>query len=182
MYKKVILFLLTFFRYGWSQIQKLPINNFRWLTDEEIRDFNFSSNFNGEKGYLIECDLHYPKHLHKLHANLPLAPELLEVNFANLAPFVQDAIESTEGVRKYKDVKLMSTFHDKIEYVCHIRNLQLYLSLGLVLKKVHRILEFNQDYVLKPYIEQTTKARQNAVSKFEKDLFKILVSLLINYF
>jgi hypothetical protein len=131
---------------------------------------------------LIECDLHYPKHLHKLHANLPLAPELLEVNFANLAPFVQDAIESTEGVRKYKDVKLMSTFHDKIEYVCHIRNLQLYLSLGLVLKKVHRILEFNQDYVLKPYIEQTTKARQNAVSKFEKDLFKILVSLLINYF
>lgn len=147
-----------------------------------MNDFDFNSEFDGEKGYFIECDLHYPKHLHKLHANLPLAPELLEVTFDNLPPFVQDAIEKTEGVRRYKDTKLMSTFHDKIDYVCHIRNLKLYLSLGLVLKKVHRILEFNQDYVLKPYIEKTTKARQNAMSKFEKDLFKILVSLFQTLF
>lgn len=165
------------FRYGWSQIQKLPLNNFKWLTKTEIEAFDFTQDFDGEKGYFVECDLHYPKHLHKLHANLPLAPEILEVNFNNLPPFVKDAIEKTEGVKSYKDIKLMSTFHDKLEYVCHIRNLKLYLSLGLVLKKIHRILEFNQDYVLRPYIELTTKARQNAVSKFEKDLFKILVIL-----
>lgn len=157
-------------------MQKLPLNNFRWLSKEEISKFDINIDADNQKGYFVECDLEYPKHLHKYHSNLPLAPELLDVCFDDLSPFAQEAIQETQGTRCYKDSKLMSTFRDKIGYVCHIKNLQLYLSLGLVLKNVTRILEFNQDYVLAPYITKTTEARQNAKSKFETDLFKKLVS------
>ena len=162
--------------YGEAQMQKLPYKDFRWLDKNEIASFDVSRlDLEGEKGYFVECDLHYPKKLHESHSSLPLAPEILEVNFDNLSPFIQSSIEKTDG-KHYKDVKLMSTFHDKQNYVLHAKNLKLYLTLGLRLKAIHRVLEFTQTHLLAPYIEKTTEARQQANSKFEMDLFKKLVS------
>lgn len=162
--------------YGFCQSQKLPLNHFEWLTKHEIDNFDLKQDCNGEYGFFVECDLRYPKHLHKKHSNLPLAPEILEVHFDNLSPYAKSAIFQTEGSRMYKDTKLMSTFHDRLGYITHIRNLQLYLELGLEVKKVHRILRFRQDYILKPYIEMTTDARKKSSSTFESNLFKKLVS------
>ena len=48
--------------------------------------------------------------------------------------------------------KLVPSFFDKEKYVIHYENLQLYLRLGLKLKRMHRVLEFNQSQWLKPYI------------------------------
>ena len=162
--------------YGNAQMQKLPMSGFRWLNDDEVSEFNVCMNADDEYGYFVECDLHYPTHLHSNHSNFPLCPEILEVNYENLSPYVKKAIFDTEGKKQYSDVKLMSTFHDKLNYVTHIKNLQLYLSLGIELIKIHRVLEFKQDALLKPYIEKTTAARQKAESKFQMDLFKKLVS------
>ena len=162
--------------YGWSQVQKLPTGGFRWLTREETQMFDVFQDIDGEIGYFVECDLHYPSHLHESHSNFPLAPEILEIDFENLSPYAKTAIAKSNGEKRYSDVKLMSTFHDKINYVLHIRNLQLYLSLGLKLMKIHRVLEFKQEHLLRPYIEKTTLARQKAASKFESDQFKKLVS------
>ena len=39
----------------------------------------------------------------------------------------------------------------------HYENLQHYLRLGLKLKKLHRVLEFNESQWLKPYIEFNAK-------------------------
>ena len=168
--------------YGEAQMQKLPKEKFRWLSATELINFDVHQDLNGEKGYFIECDLHYPSRLHDEHSNFPLAPEILEVRYENLSPYVKMAIEKTEGWKQYKDVKLMSTFHDKLNYVTHARNLQLYLSLGLKLLKIHRILEFSQDHILKPYIEMTTAARKKSSSKFEMDLFKKLVKTCFTTF
>ena len=165
--------------YGFSQMQKLPIGGFRWLGNEEISVLNLNKNFDGEIGYFIECDLKYPEHLHELHSNLPLAPELLKIEYDNLSPYARRAIRKTEGVRRYRDVKLMSTFHDRKKYVLHIRNLQLYLSLGMELTKIHRVLEFRQDYLMVPYITRTTAERKKSTSKFDMDLFKKLVSCFV---
>ena len=53
--------------------------------------------------------------------------------------------------------KLVPNFFDKEKYVLHYENFQLYLRLGLHLKKIHRVLEFNQSQWLKPYIEFNTQ-------------------------
>ena len=48
------------------------------------------------------------------------------------------------------------------------------LNHGLVLKNVHRVISFNQDEWLKPYIETNNKIRTGAKNDFEKDFFKLL--------
>ena len=40
--------------------------------------------------------------------------------------------------------KLVPNFFDKEKYLIHYENLQLYLRLGLKIKKIHHLLEFNQ--------------------------------------
>jgi surface protein len=144
--------------------------------------FNKTLNFDinsidleGKYGYFIECDLEYPKEIYDLHQNLPLAPEVLEINYDSLSPYAQTALIESDERQKYKDVKLMATFADRINYITHSKNLKLYLDLGMKLKKIHRILKFRQKLLIAPYIEKCTIARQKATSKFQMDQYKKLV-------
>lgn len=162
--------------YGNAQLSKLPTGTYSWLDEEELKDFDINKiNLEGKYGYFIECDLTYPKNLHKSHQNLPLAPEILEVNFDCLSPYAKNALLESNNQKKYKDVKLMATFQDRINYVVHCKNLKLYLDLGMKLKKIHRVLKFRQKKIFKPYIEKCTEARQKATNKFHMDQYKKLV-------
>ena len=58
--------------------------------------------------------------------------------------------------------------HDKEEYVIHIRNFKKALTHGLVLKKEHRIIKFNQKGWLKPYIAMNPHLRKKIKNDFEK--------------
>ena len=68
---------------------------------------------------------------------------------------------------------LIPTLKDKKKYVLHYRILQLYMDLGLKIKKVHRVLEFNQSPWLKQYTGFNTEKRKHAKNTFEKDFFKL---------
>ena len=56
----------------------------------------------------------------------------------------------------------------------HIKVLKQALNHGLVFKKVHRIIQFNQKDLLKPYIDMNTELRKKAKNDFEKDFFKLM--------
>ena len=56
----------------------------------------------------------------------------------------------------------------------HIRVLIQVLNHGLVFKKVHRVIQFNQKDWLKPHIDINTKLRKEAKNDFEKDFFKLM--------
>lgn len=67
----------------------------------------------------------------------------------------------------------MTTLYNKENYVLHYRNLKQALNNGLVLRKIHKILKFDQSPWLKPYIELNNRLRTKAVTAFEKNLFKL---------
>ena len=65
----------------------------------------------------------------------------------------------SERMKIKKCIKLACNLYDKKEYVVHIRALKQVLNHGLIFKKVQRVIEFNQEAWLKPYIEMNTKLR-----------------------
>ena len=71
---------------------------------------------------------------------------------------------------------MVDKMYDKKEYVVHIRTLKQALNHGLILKKVYRVIQFNQEAWLKPYIEKNTKLKIEAKKKndFEKYFFKLM--------
>ena len=111
--------------YGWSMLQMLPVDKFEWIKDTFQFNEAFIKSYNEEsdEGYFLEVNIQYPEKLHELRNDLPFLPEIMK----------------TEKVEK-----LVINLHDKTEYVIHIRNLKQALNHGLVLKKVHRVIKFNQ--------------------------------------
>ena len=55
-----------------------------------------------------------------------------------------------------------------------MRALKQVLNHGLIFKKVHRVILFNQNAWLKPYIDMNTKLRKESKYEFEKDFFKLM--------
>ena len=64
--------------------------------------------------------------------------------------------------------------HEKTEYIVHIRNSKQALNHGLVLKKIHRAISFNQDEWLKSYTELNAKLRKKVKNEFGKKFFKLM--------
>ena len=87
----------------------------------------------------------------------------------------------TKIVDKYEikvgDVKiLIPNLGNKTNYVVHYRNLQLYLSLGMKLTKIHRVLTFKQSDWMEKYINFNTEKRMKAANDFEKEFFKLMIN------
>ena len=70
--------------------------------------------------------------------------------------------------------KLVCNLYDKNSYVVHIRSLKQALNHGLILRKVHKVIQFNQELRLQEYIDMNTELRKEAKNNFEKDFFKLM--------
>ena len=79
-----------------------------------------------------------------------------------------------ERVEVNKVMKLIPNLNEKEKYVLHFENLNLYESLGLVIKKIHRGIRFEESPWLKSYIDLNTSLRARATNEFEKDFFKLM--------
>ena len=157
--------------YGWAMCKRLPTGNFKWINPEIVNLGSY--NENSDKGIILEVDLEYPKELHQLHNDYPCAPEKMIITDDMLSDYARK-IKEEHSVSSGKVPKLVTTLLDKEKYVLHYQNLKLYLSLGLKIKKIHRVLEFDQSAWLKQYIDYNTEMRKNAKNSFEKDFFKLM--------
>ena len=120
----------------------LPYGRFKWPKDVD----NFDVNSVSEKspiGYVIEVYLEYPDELHVLHNDYRLAPEKLAISYDMLSDYCKEIADKHEI--KVGDVeKLIRNLGNKSNFVLHYRKLQLYLSLGKKLTKIHRVLVNNK--------------------------------------
>ena len=159
--------------YGLSQIGKLPLSDFEWLPKYHISSFSIDDvDLDGEYGYILEVDLEYPEGLHYLHNDFPLAPDSYKIDLDDLSKYSKECFKLSNQNPSYKSTKLTSTFLDREKYVVHMKNLKLYVNLGMRLKKIHRILRFKQDSFLEPFISKCTNERIISKTPFEKNLFK----------
>ena len=169
--EKHIMYLDANNLYGWAMSQYLPTGGFKWLNEEFLLLDDYTDD--SDKGLILEVDLEYPDELHDLHNDYPLAPEKVKVERDMLSTYCKE-IANKFNMSSGLVHKLIPTLGNKEKYVLHYRNLQLYLDLGMKLKKVHRVLEFNQSPWLKEYIDFNTVKRANAKNSFEKDFFKLM--------
>ena len=171
---KYIMYLDANNLYGWAMSQYLPTGNFKWMTDKEISKIDLGKyKADGKKGLIPEVDLEYPQELHDIHNDYPVAPEKVKVSNNMLSTYCKKIAEKYD-ISIGLVSKLIPTLRDKKEYVLHYRNLQLYLDLSLKIKKVHRVLKFDESPWLKQHIDFNTEKRKHAKNPFEKDFFKLM--------
>ena len=103
----------------------MSVNDFKWVEylSESNEDFVKSYSDESDEGYFLEVDVQCPENLHNLHNGLHFF---------------------SKGMKIEKVDKLIANVYDKEEYVIRIRNLKQASSYGLVMKKFHRVIKFNQ--------------------------------------
>ena len=105
------------------------------INEDSMKSYNEES----DEGYFLEVDVEYLEKLHELHNDLPFLPDRMKI----------------KGFEK-----LVANLHDKTEYVIHIRNLKQALNHGLALKTVYKVINFNPNTWLNPYIDMNTDLRK----------------------
>ena len=138
-----------------AMTEKLPVRGFRWMDNISKIDEDFVKDYdkNNNKGYILDVDIDYPSRLQNLHSDLPFLPERMVINNTK---------------------KLVCNLNHKKNYIVHINVLKQALDHGLKLKKVHRVIEFEQEAWLKEIIDVNTELRKKVTNDFEKDFFKLM--------
>ena len=156
--------------YGWAMSQYMPYANFKWSDKQFDYESIMQISKTADIGYMFEVDLHIPddEKMHDYFNNYAPCPENISIKKSDLSEWQQ------ENYNESKITKLCTSLKDKSKYVINYRHLQLVLSLGVELKKVHRVLQFNQKPFLAEYIELNTNLRKVAKNEFEKDFFKLM--------
>jgi hypothetical protein len=65
--------------------------------------------------------------------------------------------------------KLIANLYDKTEYVVHITNPQLYINMGWILTRIHRVIRFRQSRRSKPYVDTCSELRSKSIDDFDKE-------------
>ena len=116
--------------YGLAMCKKLPHDDFKWYYGrmDEKRVMKYSDD--DDIGYILEVDLDYPKQLHDLHKDYPLAPEIMSISENMLSQVQKDIHKYYYGkdASDEKSNKLVLNVMDKKKYVLHISALKFYLA------------------------------------------------------
>ena len=161
--------------YGYAMSCPLPQGNFKWLREDEWKIIDWKGLTEEQStGYIIECDLEYPPALHDLHSDYPLAPEKRYIEYEMLNDLqIKLLVHYQVPKSGIRCQKLIPHFLPRFNYVIHYQNLKFYLEEGMILKRIHKVLEFKQTRWLAPYIIKNQVLRAEAKSEFEKSQPKL---------
>ena len=165
--------------YSFCMTKPLPYKDFRWENPSIITD-RFIQNYSDEdrRGLFVEVDLAYPRELHRTHDSFPCAPSHQMIPEKDLSPYQQEYLSRHNIKHATEHYKVIPNLYDKHNYVCHIKNLQQYVSLGLKLTKVHAVISFRQKRWLKTYIDLVTRLRQsNYQDPFAVAAWKLMMNV-----
>ena len=146
-------------------MQKLPYKDFEHsnTTLDEVLNTSDDSDY----GYWLICDLEYTNECKERTSNFQLLPYGREVENNELGYKQRPPTSS-------KSKKLILDPNNKYEYPLTYRMLKFVVKMGIKVIKVHRIIKFKQDYIIRDYIELKTKMRVEAKTEPEKDKFKLM--------
>ena len=126
--------------HGWTMSSYLSCGGFKWLKNVDNFDVN-SINENSPIEYILKVDLEYLDELFVLDNDYPLTPEKRAISYDKLSDYCTKIVDKY-GTKIGDVKKLISNLGNKTNYVLHYRNLELYLSLGMKLTNIHRVLKF----------------------------------------
>ena len=116
--------------FGYAVSKFLPTSGFKWIHPRKFELNKYTSN--SLKGCVHEIELEYLEELQELHNEYTLTSDKIEIKREMLSNY-QLKIADSYNIGNVK--KLVSNFFDKEKYIINYENLQLYLRLGLKLKK-----------------------------------------------
>jgi hypothetical protein len=169
--------------YSFLMKQYLPNQGFKWVEDTELNqlqsnpsEFLKNMSMTSKVGYLIEVDLQVPEEIHDKTDCFPLGPEKRKVKYSMLSKYQKEIAEKNKlNLRVSLDQdRLLITLLEKKNYVLHSSVLKYYLEHGLVLKKVHRALKFEQVPFLGDFVEENIQRRKEATNSFLRLYYKTL--------
>ena len=161
--------------YGFAMLQYLPTGNFQIYENNSIMESFINKVLNthdcSNTGYVLIVDLIYPDNLKYKSKNFPFCPENKTINPDNYTEYMKEH----EPKSHRPTSNLICDQTHKEYYIVLYRNLKFYLRMGMIIKKVNRIVSFDQSRSLQPYIDYNTKKRAEADSDFKKDYHKNLI-------
>ena len=161
--------------YCWAMLQYLPSGNFQIYENNSITVSFITKVLNTHDcsniGYVLIVDLIYPDNIKYKSKNFPFCPENKSINPANFIVYMKEHVPNPFRPTN----KLICDQTNKEYYIVHYRNLKFYVHMGMIIKKVHRIVPFNQSPWLQSYIDYNTQKRAQADLDFKKDYHKNLI-------
>jgi len=163
--------------YGWAMSKPLPYKNLKLYDEPELFESLMPDILecpdDSSIGFIIECDLIFPPHIHDKLKEFPPCPENICPKTEWLSEFQKGLLKSN-GMKACKNSKLIPHLMEHKNYCIHYTNLKFVVGLGVEIGKVHNIISFNQKPWLKQYIDFNTEKRKKAKNDFEKDFFKLM--------
>jgi hypothetical protein len=158
--------------YGWAMSELLPYKGLVFDKRTTLQQVLETAD-NSETGYIVECDLRYPRELHEKFREFPPCPENLTPELGWFSEFQRQVGEKTNVIKKNDTFagtpKLVPHLMEHKNYVLHYRNLKFIKELGVEIGTVHNVVKFKQKPWLGEYIAFNTLKRQQATNDFEKD-------------
>ena len=162
--------------------EKMPYSNYKWLDQSEIENIDFKNiDVKGELGYILQVDLIYPFSLQDRTCDYPLACEKILVNDELLSSYSIN-LRNELKLRPGKIYKNIPNLMNKKNYVLHFANLQYFLKSGMILVKIHKVLQFTQKNFLHDFVKNNLDRRKQASSSFLSFYYKLQLNSIFGKF